>query len=798
MTIPTSAELVLLRTRPQQTRLWLSIYKPETVFQARVNEPSIVMGERQVQYSGASSGTYANIENGMTMLVGTTLGGNEKGKIRVRSATPSVLTVAENSHINWADGDYLTVLNFFEITAMYPRIVLVSGTMNTLWYKDYDIDYTNQNDVLGTNICMGSHFAGFLENGNCPVYYSSTGTHNFLGEPLEYLWEFEGGTPATSTDADPGYVIYDTPGHYTTKLTVSNVGTPKFIEDISYRHISIYDRPENGLNTPILHWEMEDLQGSRDTGGYTTRIKIYENIVNIADNALVVIFSENWYGNTKQSIGGNAQNRQSIVFCGYITKGSIQYNYKDSFVEFDVGSPTEIMKQVEGFSVAVQSSPDPSSDTDPNIPSKWVLIKDLDVERGIYHYLKWHSTALLCNDFEFRGTNQLIQYFDSDRTSLYDAIQTFLNGTILGALVSDKQGKLWAETDISAISSAITNTPITLNMTYRDWMEEPVIDERKIPAISSIEMGGMECILATGSYGSIPYLSSAPGSVPGYGGENEQIEGLAVASQASLDELVGNVYAYKNSKYPSIPLNLSQNFGNLDIAPQEAIEMNIVASDTVRGITMVNKPFAIREVSWKYAAEQQIFLSSVELSEITEGYDGTPIIIPPPPPPDPTPPTPLPPPPLPPYYITPYVSSLIVLMPTLTYYDTALNAYLTMPYPGIISNTSYEISADTIAPKTCFGAKIWITFTYSGGTYPKFDSILGIVSPKTGTTSAFYGSLTNFTLVDDAGGSTLYFHCRLFTIPYVRAGDSVKVLLIHTANPAEANFWSAGAYLECP
>jgi hypothetical protein len=102
---------------------------------------------------------------------------------------------------------------------------------------------------------------------------------------------------------------------------------------------------------PILKWELLDLAGNRDAGGYTAhrvRDLAYENI--IRDGALVIIHAEDWYTkDTKQSIGGNALNRSSIFFSGYIMNGTIQYNYQDGYVEFEVGSPTEIMKSMEGF-----------------------------------------------------------------------------------------------------------------------------------------------------------------------------------------------------------------------------------------------------------------------------------------------------------------------------------------------------------------------------------------------------------------------------------------------------------------
>jgi len=189
--IPTSAQLELLRTRPHSTRLWLSIYKPDVIFAARVNDSSITKGARQITFDTLVSGSASLVENGMTCYVGTTPQGRDKGKIRVRSIAGSVLTVAENDYINWADDDYLTIVRFIEPWTVYPRMITGSND-SILMYKDWDIEYTNQNSVLGSFINMGCHYAGFREAGTGTVYYTASGTYNFRDDTLSYEWFFQG------------------------------------------------------------------------------------------------------------------------------------------------------------------------------------------------------------------------------------------------------------------------------------------------------------------------------------------------------------------------------------------------------------------------------------------------------------------------------------------------------------------------------------------------------------------------------------------------------------------------------
>jgi hypothetical protein len=637
MTVPTASELGYLRSRPHNTKLYLSIYQPEIALQCRLNDGTLHHDKnaRTLIYNTVTAGHFSWVESGMVLLVGDTLGGEEKGKVRVRSATATELTIAENSHIDWDNGDYLTVLRFFEITAIYPRMNHPEDLDQT-WYKDYDISYYNQNDVLGAFIDMGCHYAGFK---NTDVFYTASGTSDMLGGTLSYSWFFEGSTSTGSNQCTPGMKGYENAGHYTTRLIVS--GSYGGV-DKSYRHVSIYDYPSpganQGSNIPIMKWEMTDLVGSRDQGGYSTRIKVFENVPRnmVRDNALVVIFAADNYGNTVgggQSIGGNSTLRSKIVYVGYILSGSITYNYAQSYVEFEVVSPTEIMKKIDGFSVAVNSSSNPATDgpADPDIPSSWALLKDMDVRRGLYHYLKWHSTVMLCTDIQYVGENKEVRNMDTDRSSLYDAAQSWVNGTVMGDIVCDRQGKIWAEVDVSANDAAASYFPITLVMNKMDWIGEPVITERQFPEIAQLELGGLS-YSGPGTDISVPYLSQAPGVTPAYKGNIERIEGLVVDDQADINTLSGNVFAFRTSRYPDITFNMSGNYRTLDIAPQEQVHVSLDAIDTVRGITFTNKAFIVRGMGWSYNPKQETFLPSLSVAQITRGLSGDTIIIPPQPP----------------------------------------------------------------------------------------------------------------------------------------------------------------------
>lgn len=610
MSTLTPSQQETIRKQPQQTKLHLSIFRPRTIFKARVNG-AVARGARTIPYDTVTLGAYTDIRAGQTLLVGSADGLRDKGKVRVRSADGTTITVAENSDINWADDLFISVINFFEVWAVYPRLTNVGE--NVTFWKDYDIPYTNQNSVLGTFVNAGNHRAIFRDcaSGIAQTYWSSTGTHNLRSGTLNYNWQFEGGSPSSSSSAHPGLVDYSAPGHYVTSLSISGSNGST---DTTYRYVSVYDYPGCGTGTPPTNWELNSLDGSRGEGGYTASVTLHE-VIDINEGDVVVIFAENWYGDEKISIGGNHPNNSSIIFSGYILDDSIRINYRNSTVEFQAGSISQIMKQSEGFSCSVESKATPTT---------WFELLDMDIRRATYHYLRWHTTVLNLTDVEFKGTDRKIQFFDADRGSIYDAIDSLIRSALVGSVISDKQSKLWLEVDAYAQPTATGTFPPVMEITKRDWMNEPRVDEALANTTSFIEMGGIAFSgTATGTFA--PLLTNAPGNAPSYRGRVERTQGLALSSQAQLNQLAGDVLAFKNAKYPVIDMDLTGNYNNLDIAPQEAVQIDI--DDSMRG-RRINAPYIPSSLQWSYDAEKNLLLPKVSWSIITSGEAGETIPIP--------------------------------------------------------------------------------------------------------------------------------------------------------------------------
>lgn len=600
-----NADITTVRTQPQSSELYLSVFQPTTVLTATPSG-TVSKGSMEIPYV-TTSGSYLSVEAGMTLLVGTSSGGRELGKIRIRSITANRIVVAENSHIDWASATHLTVIRFWELFPVYPRIIQDPGNdENVIFYKDYDIEYTDQNETFGTFACAGPHRAGLVGDS---LYWSSSGTYNLLEQALTYEWAFEGGTPTGSTSAYPGNVQYNSPGHYVTRLKVTAAnGTV----DTTYRYVSIY----NGAPT-IKNWNVTSISGSREEGGYSTSISIVNEEVTVHDGDVVVIWANDWYGSENRSIGGNAHGNQRILFTGHVLDGSIRYNYQSGMTSFSVGSVTDLMKAAEGFSISVESKASPST---------WFELYDMDGRRALYHYLKWHTTLLSISDFRWSGQDQKIQYFDSDRESLFDAVDNYMRGTLLGSVCADRQGAVWAEVGAWAVSNPTGTFPSLFSIQKQDWINEPSIDQRYKPALSYLELGGIAYSgVVTGTFDA--FIAASPGQTPNVRGSVERHQGLALAGQTHLNAICGNLYANRNAKNYNIAMDLAGNYRNFDIAPQEATQVNILAADANIDTDII-APFLVNSVTWSYDSSKKTLRNSIGLIPLLNGTSADTVSIP--------------------------------------------------------------------------------------------------------------------------------------------------------------------------
>jgi hypothetical protein len=581
------------------------------VLSAQLNNASAAKGDTVLPFDNVTAGSWSNIVKDQTMYVGTTSGGRDIGRIRVKSATSGAITLGRNDHIKWVDNLFLTVVNFIEPWGVFHRITLDPNDFNAnpFYYKDNTDVYTDQNTKIPPVVCMGSHNAVFKGE---TIDWHSSGTYSPVGAGLSsYAWAFGGGTPSTSSTAHPGAVTYNTNGDFSTSLTVTDANGKS---STGYRYLVVLDGPD----ADIQSWGMDSLTGSRSQGGWTAQMWIRER-QDIVEGSLMIVFAEDWYRGVKLAIPN------TIVFIGYVQNKTLHWDWKTGKLEFAVQGICNMAAGRETYGVALDSID--SGGDNVGDGRDWTRMYNITTDKGLVHYMMFHTTLLRIADFHPIGNNNLKMFCDIAHGPIYGAMESYLQQNLIADIVANRAGQMYAEIDLAVQPSGSRTPPITLSMDRRDWRGAPEIQRVLVPTTSYVEMGGV--VYGGGLSGTItPLLSGAPGETPSYQGSPQTREGLALASQDQLNVLNGDYYANLVNEFPQVTFPMAGNYRFFDIAPQERTYCTLDGTETPDGLVWTNKPLIPQEINHQYNKRGHMLLTDVTFKAETAGFPGDTIIIP--------------------------------------------------------------------------------------------------------------------------------------------------------------------------
>jgi len=290
----TAGELIKYRDVGHWVKPGLAIQHPDTVFRARVNDAFAdgLDGVVQFGFDTVGYGAYTDVKQNMMAWIGSTLGGHERGIIRVRQEpTSSVFYCNPFSDIPIADNDYIEVFNAYSI---WPRDYVVDG--RTI-YVDNDIlfgDYRNGGIIPRVGpLASVVRLTGATVDFTPPDPSLSAGYDGTTIVSWEY---FAPGASATSgmTGTTPVFT-YDTAGEYEWSIDIldSNGRT-------TTAHRWIFVEPDE------MKFEIESCSGDYSTGYWSFTVTLFDSVAmtTVHDRALAVLYEDKaFYNNTAGSIG---------------------------------------------------------------------------------------------------------------------------------------------------------------------------------------------------------------------------------------------------------------------------------------------------------------------------------------------------------------------------------------------------------------------------------------------------------------------------------------------------------------
>jgi len=559
----TSPELALLRSSTQFTKLYLAIHKPNVIYTALLNGvPASNDQVYEITFDNGS-GTLANVTAGMTLYVGTSAGAYDLGMCRIRKAPiAGTFYIGLTSEITWADNCYLTVVDDFDL---WPKHATIASSVLSM---DVDVAYSDQHENFHPVPIMGPHAVAWLDLPVIDVDFDAADSWVFDSTISAYSWSAPGASATSGLTTATPTITYNAAGIYRVYCTVTAANGKT---TTGVRHVFVYDRSDNG---PSTVFQLAQCYADYDAGGwmFDMEMQAEASLTDIRDRSLVVLFAEDWYGTTKQSIGP-ITNRENIVCVGRVVGESIRWDRETGRVHFTVQGAQYWLGKIKAFPIEMQFATD--------TPDNWSVMPEMTVDRMLWHTLYWHSTAIETMDFYPTEDTRYLPEGKTLASSLWGQLLDVATSRLLASCGVDRFGRLIAQIDPQMVPEADRTWSTVMDLTADDWQEGIDLQRVTVQDISLITLSSQLCD-ASGAV--VTLYSLSPGHVPRRYGEPMAIDRLLAASQSESNSLAGLALGWHTNPYPEIPVNMAMNNRMIDLWPHQFCGLTIAEENTPREI----------------------------------------------------------------------------------------------------------------------------------------------------------------------------------------------------------------------
>ena len=610
----TSPQLAAQRANKRWKQYFLAVSNPSVVYTARINGTfASYDGVWNIPFD-TGSGTLSNIKPGMTCFVGSTAGAYDRGIVRVmETPTATPLAIGSTSGIYYQDNDYLTIIedfplfnkptdttggttvidsrtpfsavnSFAPIVRAGPAALVLERTAGTVSHSPTITTYSPQ----GLSMASYQHYAPGASSSSGMTTNNPTITYTVAGEYYERF---------TATDSAGGV------GYCTRKIFVDPATTAKF--------------------------DLTSITTDESAGGVSVQVSGYSGVdlASLRDGALVVLWKHDFVGTSRDTSYGPYAGAENQRLWGWIAPQTLKINPLYGEAQFTIQGPSWWLGKLPGSPMSLT--------TTSGAPANWDQMQNMTVDKALYRLVKWQSTLAEICDVNFSGSTVAIKTAIANSGTARDQIQTIANDKLLANILFDRFGCAWIQTPVYAL----TATPraavdVLQDFTNGDWINFDPGERRTVSPSAMDEISGY--VYSGGVETQI--WSRAPGNTANtYGIISSPYSRLAVASQAQLNQISGDVLAHDAITYPSIDVTTGWAHDFIDIAPLEILRISVAAGQNPRGLTWTNKHIVPLAITWNFNKDTGEEGTDITFEEETDGADGVtyvppvgPIYVPPP------------------------------------------------------------------------------------------------------------------------------------------------------------------------
>jgi hypothetical protein len=556
----TSPELVLYRTPGKKSKFRAAIFQPTVIYTARINQSfSTLDGVLEITYD-TGSGTLADVLPDMTVLIGSTAGAHDIGIVRLRDKDALKFYIGETSDVAFANDQYLTVIDDFGLWARHVRIS--AGVP----YMDGTTAYSDQHTNFDPVPIMGSHRVLKLTGATVSTSFNAASSYCIDSSISGYAWSAPGSSSSSGMTTSTPSITWNSVGWKKVYLTLTAANGKTFF---GVRYVYVW----NDANPPPRA-QIEECRADADEGGWMFDITLLDDcdLDAIRDRSLVILFKEDYYGSTQSNIGPVA-GCENIECTGWIARETINWNPEQGSVRFGVFGAhfwfSIIPSYPDGVELVARAA------------AAWTEIRGLTVNKGLYHFLRWRTTATRIMDVTLTDDTKYTREVSSLAQNLWEQLREMAFLQIFARAGVNAIGQLFIQVHPQLVPEASRTWPTVLTITGQDWVGEINFDRAIRNETAQVNLSGV----AVNENGrGTPYFALSTGHTYSHYGRPEIQDNLLVASQADANQKAGLYYGWRNNPYPDIPIVFDADIALIDCFPLQQCDITIEAADTPRGI----------------------------------------------------------------------------------------------------------------------------------------------------------------------------------------------------------------------
>lgn len=611
------AELTVLRDDDHEMEIFGSALVPAVIWSARINNASIGRGDTTIVFDSGSGSDFTLVEAYQEVVVGTTPGDDNIGRLRVRSVSSGdggvtgTLTVASHSWI-LANDYYLTFRLDYPIRTAFP---LIQGDGTFL--KDRVDTYGDENEEPPPVVVAGPHRAEFI--GETDVVFNVDSSRSYtiaegatISSHSLSILPATGSTVSFDSGTGVGTVTFTTTGQRWAKYTVTDSNGKS---QISYRSYFVHSPDATDQDYPLFQFHNFRMSGTWERGGWQSFfVATGDNTLSdIPNETLVVIWGTPKYQGIEQTIT-LLPDAATTLLAGYLIRANANTDLESGLqrVDFEVHTIQEMMRRYN-FSVSLEAVE--------GTPNKWWKYEDwLTVGRAIHHLWRYHSSIMHIADVVGLMNNTIRRaYSEFEEGDLYTMADSFARSRGIRAhVVCDKAGRIHLTHDLQLLTDAERpKLPKAFEITVDDRRGNIRLDSQAINRAAFVKTSGFswDGSFRTDESGNrvpdaTPLCASAPGIIPDDEGQNVyNFDRQTFRDQAHCNAIAGRVFAQQNNEFPNVPVVFHGNYaGVLDIAYELWYTMSLQVGDTARSIVWTDKRLACRTVAIQYDGDKGAML----------------------------------------------------------------------------------------------------------------------------------------------------------------------------------------------